>query len=397
MAAIPTRTSPLGDIQSLLDIFKGRSNTTNSSEKVSPEAANALVQQVLAGNNGLASLGVAQKGAGLYNSTVNSQLSNDLIARTSAEVAARSSTKSTTTKVNPQLNPLATIGGLAASSALRVGAKKLGLKTPDQYIEKGIDSISNYLGGDSFVGGSGFDVGSLASTPVDTSSLQNLDFLSSLNEDSLFGSSGSSSSGGSDSGGDVDATGGSSGAGVAVGLAGGAALGGLAAGAGSAGAGAAAGGYAIAAGDTAFGLGAGTAASSAGAGIGEALTALAVWIVCTELYRQGRLPYKWYRWGAREFAKYDDRGKQGYYIWAVPAVAHLRAHPDSILSKLLCAIFNSRAQYLAAKAGCDGARKTVTGWFWTKSLYALCWTLSRTIARKPIDWTQVYSKEKHNV
>jgi hypothetical protein len=117
------------------------------------------------------------------------------------------------------------------------------------------------------------------------------------------------------------------------------------------------------------------------------------WIVCTELYNQGRMPHKFYRYGARVFASYSDRSKQGYYLWAVPAVRHLRKHPHSVLSAILQDVFVARAEYLAAQAGCKEARKTVAGFLTTHVLFVVCVLLSRTIARKPIDWfNQVYTK-----
>lgn len=115
------------------------------------------------------------------------------------------------------------------------------------------------------------------------------------------------------------------------------------------------------------------------------------WIVCTELYQQGRLPHKYYRYGAKVFAAHDDRIKQGYYLWAVPLVKHLRKKPQSIISAIAQDVFTARAEYLAAQAGCKDARKTVAGFIVTYGLIAMCWTLSRTIARKPIDWySEVY-------
>lgn len=107
------------------------------------------------------------------------------------------------------------------------------------------------------------------------------------------------------------------------------------------------------------------------------------WILCTELYRQGRMPARFYIYGSKEFASYDDQSKKGYYIWAVPALAHLRSKPYSLLSKVMCRLLNARAEYLAAKHGCKGARKTALGWF-SVQLYWGCWILSRTVARNYI-------------
>lgn len=105
------------------------------------------------------------------------------------------------------------------------------------------------------------------------------------------------------------------------------------------------------------------------------------WILCTELRAQNRMPYKHYVFGFRSFAKYDEQGKKGYYIWAVPALKHLRKYPLSNLSKLICITMNARAEYLAAEQGCPGANKSVLGFIVKHSLYGICWTLSRTIAR----------------
>lgn len=105
------------------------------------------------------------------------------------------------------------------------------------------------------------------------------------------------------------------------------------------------------------------------------------WIVCTELNKQGRLPHKFYRYGFLAFAKYDEQGKKGYYIWAVPAVKHLRKHPYSLLSRIMCSVFNARAEHLSAVAGCKTAKKSLYGAITVHGLYAICWTLSRTVAR----------------
>jgi hypothetical protein len=104
------------------------------------------------------------------------------------------------------------------------------------------------------------------------------------------------------------------------------------------------------------------------------------WILCTELVRQNRMPLKYYRYGSREFASYDEQSKKGYYFWAVPMLAHLKKHPYSNTSRIVCALLNARAEYIAAEGGCKGARKTILGWG-TKQMYWGCWLLSRTVAR----------------
>lgn len=115
------------------------------------------------------------------------------------------------------------------------------------------------------------------------------------------------------------------------------------------------------------------------------------WIVCTELYKQGRMPHRWYRHGFKVFAAHSAQTKNGYYYWAVPLVKHLRKHPDSVLSAITQDAFNARAEYLAAEAGERTARKTIAGFLVKHITYVVCVVISRTIARKSIDWySEVY-------
>ncbi len=131
----------------------------------------------------------------------------------------------------------------------------------------------------------------------------------------------------------------------------------------------------------AAGVGEAAAAAEGGGLLDAALTAAAFWIVCTELHKQGKLPLRYYIYGSRKFATYDEQVKKGYYIWAVPAVKHLRQHPQSLYSRFLCEVFNARAEYLAALGGCKSARKSWYGAVVTGSVFGFCWILSRTIAR----------------
>lgn len=234
---IPSNSGgPLGSIQQGIGIvddfsslFRGKSSSDSvtTEEDVSPEKAQALIEQILGSVGGLAAVSQGQKNAGLYNSTVNQQLTNDLLTRSASSVAALSSKKTT---------------------------------TQEQHKKGALE-----------------------------------------------------------------------------------------------------------------------------------------WIICTELNKQGRLPHKFYRYGARVFASYSDYSKQGYYIWAVPAVKHLRKHPNSMLSNIMEIVFNARAEYLAAIAGCKSAKKSVLGFLTTHILFVVCVALSRTIARKPIDFmSAVYPTAEGN-
>jgi len=104
-------------------------------------------------------------------------------------------------------------------------------------------------------------------------------------------------------------------------------------------------------------------------------------IICGELFRQGKLRKRWYILGLKEFRTYDQRGKQGYYIWSRYIVAHLRTNPTSTLSKMVQSLFNQRAEYIAAKQGDRTAKATFLGKILERGMYATCWLLSRTLAR----------------
>lgn len=224
-----------GGVDDFVSLFRGKKSTvstnnrktlnttTKESEIVSPEKAMALMQQILGGTQGLAQVAQGEKGAGLYNSTVNQQLTNDLLARTVAQVASLSTTK-----------------------------------------------VSENTG------------------TIDENS---------VNTDKKRGA--------------------------------------------------------------------------------------LEWVICTELHKQGRLSQEYYEAGWPVFARTPARVKAGYYIWAVSAVLHLRAHPQSRYSRILASVMNARAAQIAG-------HKSVYGYVALNGLYAICWTFSKTIARKPVLFPDVY-------
>lgn len=397
----------------LLATFKGGPTTTQtSSETVSNDKAKAYLEQILGSAGGLAAVSSGQKSAGLYNSSVNQQLTNDLLSRTAAQTAALSSTKTATSQVGPQADPLMALlalgGGQLAGSllgpAFKTGKKKLGLDDLGQKISDSIFGSSSSL---ATPYNAMVDVypAAIDNVAINSAALQNLDDLGNVQ------------SGGSSTGSILGASAGAAGFAELAGT----------------GTAATGGGYVVGAegatwlaADTAATTGttaltatattaaatgaevAGTAAAATGAeslalavpyvaaayAISEGSKALGIkevphWIICTELNRQGRMPHNFYRYGGREFLKYDEHGKQGYYIWAIPSVRHLRKYPTSVYSKLLEIVFNARAEYLSAIGGCTGARKTALGFITTHCLYVGCWILSRTIARKPVTNSQI--------
>lgn len=377
--------NPLADIQALLTTFKGTPATTTSSttkEDVSAEKANAYIKQIMESTQGLSAVSSGQKAAGMYGSTTNQLLTNDLLARTAAGAAALSTSKTTTqtSKQAPALSLAGTLGTAALGAganalltpAIKAGAKKLG-------VDKWGQELSDTLwGGSGGASAGSFDISSevfpaaFDKVGVDSGALGDMSFMDSVSSGADTGSG----SGGGVSGAEAAALG----------------IGGAAVGSALAGTGAAAatgGGYAIAAGATEFATTA--AAATEGAGIFEtvATIAAALWIVCTELRKQGRMNPVHYVYGARKFATYDDEIKRGYYVWAIPSTKHLRENPHSAYSKFLEVLFCNRAEYLAAEAGCTTARKTFAGAVATYGTHAFCWLLSRTIARKPYTLNQI--------
>ena len=98
------------------------------------------------------------------------------------------------------------------------------------------------------------------------------------------------------------------------------------------------------------------------------------WIVCSELYRQGRMSKKLYVAGGKKFLQYDDRILKGYYYWAPKGVQILRENPNGIVSRVLEHVFVRRAKDLAGIGSVYD--KGISG-----GVYLVCWILSRTVAR----------------
>lgn len=138
------------------------------------------------------------------------------------------------------------------------------------------------------------------------------------------------------------------------------------------------------------------AGKSAGAlgGVLGAVASVVSWIICTELVRQGRMPRKWWAGGTRVFASYPEAVKEGYYVWAVPSVRHLRRHPNSLYSHFLCIIFNWRAENIAANLRIPGARHLRRGAAVTVVLWPICYAIGATrlaFGRKT-NWELLYAE-----
>lgn len=106
-------------------------------------------------------------------------------------------------------------------------------------------------------------------------------------------------------------------------------------------------------------------------------------VICTELVAQKKMPYRYYVQGTREFVKYSEQGKKGYYLWSNPTVKYLKKNPDTKLSRAISQVFNWRAEYIAARAGIKGAKRVWQGAVINTVMYATCWTLAHTVCYIP--------------
>src|SRR4051812_9023003 len=116
-AELPARSgTDLNGVASLANLFLGKeskgsssstsqnsggvttSGTNTVSTGVSQDAINAAVQSILEGSQGLAAVSAGQNKVGLYNSSTNRLLVNDLITRAAAQGASLN--KTTTSTVN---------------------------------------------------------------------------------------------------------------------------------------------------------------------------------------------------------------------------------------------------------------------------------------------------------
>lgn len=110
----------LGDLAALLGMFTGKEQTTQT--KLSQTAMNQMLQSAFEKNGGLSAVSSGQRGAGLYNSSTNQLLTNDLISRLTAETAQRGAP--TTVSSPAAINPLVGLAGLGILQAFSGGDKK---------------------------------------------------------------------------------------------------------------------------------------------------------------------------------------------------------------------------------------------------------------------------------
>lgn len=419
-----TQSDPFASLtgfSNLLGLFKNgttttqQSNTSTSTPNISAAGMQQMIEDILGGTQGLASVATGQKTAGLYGSSTNQLLTNDLLTRTAGELAKYQAGTTTTsnqtgssTKRAP-LNPLASIGtllGITGAGSLlgptiRTASKKLGL-----------DDLGNNLNDAIFGNGAGTVIDNSAGLGVGTD----------VAADELGTAAGISNA--ADIVGATQITGLGAGAGAGSGAAGvsGAAagneLGTVAAGDESAGLDLGAG----ALGATADAGASSAAVDAALAGTGEAATDVAgftavdaaaadtgaevaggsgfldtlgtifeaaatSWVICTELQSRNALDQELYQACAKKFIRLTHAKQRGYQLWAIPVTRWIRKHPSGLVAKFFAALAKSRCEYLLGKKG-----KWSLGYMSVILIEPICEFIGRRLKKEP-DWRSLYRED----
>ena len=432
MATTPiAKEDPLAQVSSVLELIHGKPGTTSTSKSnISGQGISAILQQILESNQGLASVASGQKTAGLYNSTVNQQMINDLMVRSSGELAKQQAGTTTTTKGNAPVQKgdvLTTLLTLGAKTLLGPTVKGIAKKTGvDTYGDKLAEALGFGTGGGSTAGGA------VAGTAIDTSALGSgtaalgsdaaggfgFDMTALGNGTALLGSDaaisaelgtdyfalegaqGGASLAGAEtaaaSGATASEIGGAAGAGVGAETAGAEA-------AGSEGIGSAAGaGWGalavygaldldsdlksddkdVLAADIYGGLGTGNILEAIESGnILDSLGPAGKTIICSEVYRQGLISKKDYLVTVHHGKTLSPITLRGYHVWAIPAVKAMRKSPK--LTKFWTGIVKGRVAYLKGN-------KNFLGWISLYILQPMSTLIGVFVSEQ--NWKELYAK-----
>ena len=142
-----TGTAPIANVDTstnlinMLSQLKGSSSTQTSSSNVSKLGMDQIIQQILAGANGISSIAGGSKSAGMYNSTTQGQLMNDFISRTAGDLAKQQAGTTQRTATPAKFGAkdiLGAIAGIAGNKLLgptfTTAGKKLGIDNLGQSI-----------------------------------------------------------------------------------------------------------------------------------------------------------------------------------------------------------------------------------------------------------------------
>lgn len=374
--------------QGLLDIFAGSKGTSTETTQtnISPEAVQALLAQILGGTQGLAQVSSGQKAAGMYNSTVNSQLINDLISRTTGEVAKASSptTRTTANVKAPQMDLGKTLLGIGVSSLGKKALEKSGVgKSVEDIFSQifnpgtpraGFEASADLADLSSGQAASNFNIADFISSSDLPANAASAAVSASLGEGTnLAGNLLTNSLSDELAAGSIDSIAGASADGLAnYGLSFGtdelassavSSLGG--------------GGLAVfgAAADAITG---GEWSSFMGDIVGGEFS-----VICTELHRQGIMSPELYRIDSEHTRKYlSPVTRRGYRIWAIPVVPIMRKSP--FLTKIAAFFAIKRAQSLIGQS--------LFGSIFRKIFEPICFVIGCFVKKDP-DHSRLYNQE----
>lgn len=186
MATPQSGGNSLDALASILKLFQGSKSTSTASGGTETTQTNldqtalaGLLKQALESNQGLAAVSQGQRSAGLYNSSTNRLLSNDLLARLTANTAAAGASRTVTRSPQTTTNAVPGQGdtlsklilGLSAyqklggTKALKEGASMLGVGSSIPMTDMVAANVSQDPIGALAASQGWFDAGPVASQP----------------------------------------------------------------------------------------------------------------------------------------------------------------------------------------------------------------------------------------
>lgn len=109
-------TQTTNDNRSSTSTTSGGTTTVTTSQSVAPGAVDAVIRSIMEGTSGLASVSSGQRTAGLYGSSTNQLLTNDLVARAAGEAAKLNQTQTQTTVRPDTVQTTQNAGGQTTST-----------------------------------------------------------------------------------------------------------------------------------------------------------------------------------------------------------------------------------------------------------------------------------------
>ena len=396
-------------VTDLIKLFTGNSggsNTTTTTSgrigtkqtMISSELATRMLQNALESNQGLAAIAQGQAGAGMYNSTTNKLLTNDLLARLTANIAEKAAPTvesiSPTTQTVKVANTVPSLKGQVPTlTALTLGKPLLDKVGKVKSIYDVVNTISDFVTPAATLPATEAlsSIGGLPAASAAPGSV--LELLSATSQvspvvyDALAPAADAISSALSSGtfatleGATADSLLGATATETAIdsGILGGAAETGAAAGAGTA-AGLAAG--AAGAADAGVLATAGFAAAEGGSVLAEALPLVLGWVICTELQDSGELPNELYLAGALRTINLPASVIRGYQWWAIPYTRLMRR--STLARKFIKPFAIARASYIAT------GKFNLAGWLSVVIGEPICAILGHTVARKKQNWEELY-------